>query len=212
MRVIAGSAKGRQLLPVPGEGTRPVTDRVKESLFDILGGDVEGARFLDLFAGTGSVGIEALSRGAERAVFVENARKAVGTLRRNLQATGLADRAQVVQGDVFRFLAREAGTRAYHYVYVAPPQYRGLWARALLAIDAGGLLAPDGQVIVQIHPKEYHALPLQRLHLVDERRYGSTLLLFYEPTPVDGGVPAEAEANSDQGAFSPKGAASARGI
>ena len=197
MRVIAGAAKGRRLLPVPGEGTRPITDRVKESLFDILGGDVEGAHFLDLFAGTGSVGIEALSRGAERAVFVDNARRAIETVRRNLQATGLADRAEVVQGDAFRFLEREEGSAAYHYVYVAPPQYRDIWARALLALDSGDLLAPDGAVIVQIHPKEYHEVPLRRLRLVEERRYGSTILLFYEP--------AEAEPEGDGDA--PDGAA-----
>lgn len=189
MRVIAGFARGRRLFPVPGEGTRPITDRVKESLFDILGGDVEGARFLDLFAGTGSVGIEALSRGAERAVFVDNARRAIETVRRNLQATGLADRAQVVQSDAFRFLERAAGTAEYHYVYVAPPQYRDLWSRALGALDAGDLVAPDGLVIIQVHPKEYHQVPLQRLRLFDERRYGSTLLLFYGPGGADGSPP-----------------------
>jgi 16S rRNA (guanine966-N2)-methyltransferase len=181
LRVIAGVARGRRLQPVPGEGTRPITDRVKESLFDILSGGVEDARFLDLFAGTGSVGIEALSRGAERAVFVDSARKAIDTVRRNLRTTGLAERAEVVHGDAFRFLEREAGGEPFHYVYVAPPQYRDIWARALLALDGADLVAADGMVIVQIHPKEYHAVPLRRLRLTKERRYGSTLLLFYEP-------------------------------
>jgi len=201
LRVIAGSAKGRRLLPVPGEGTRPITDRVKESLFDILGGDVEGSRFLDLFAGTGSVGIEALSRGAERAVFVDSARKAIETVRRNLQITGLADRAEVVQSDAFRFLEREAGSGAYDYVYVAPPQYRGLWSRALLALDVGDLLAPDGAVIVQIYPKEYHAARLERLRLADERRYGSTLLLFYQQAKADDDMPDEASSGTAAGAI-----------
>lgn len=180
MRVISGIAKGRRLVPVPGEGTRPITDRVKESLFDILGGDVQGARLLDLFAGTGGVGIEALSRGAERVVFVDNTRKAIETVRRNLETTGLTDGAEVVQGDAFRYLERETGVEPFHYVYVAPPQYRDLWVRALLALDAGALLTPDGLVIVQIHPKEYHEVVTQRLRLTQERRYGSTILLFYE--------------------------------
>lgn len=197
MRVIAGVAKGRRLLPVPGEGTRPITDRVKESLFDILGGDIEDARFLDLFAGTGSVGIEALSRGAERAVFVDSARKAVETVRRNLQSTGLADRAEVVHGDAFRFLEREGGTAAYHYVYVAPPQYRDIWAQALRALDGSDLVAADGAVIVQIHPKEYHEVALRRLRLVKERRYGSTLLLFYEPDGADAGARSEPAPDED---------------
>jgi 16S rRNA (guanine966-N2)-methyltransferase len=125
-------------------------------------------------------------------VFVDSARRAIETVRRNLQVTGLADRAEVVQSDAFRFLEREARSGAYHYVYVAPPQYRDLWSRALLALDANDLVAPDGLVIVQIHPKEYHAARLQRLRLIEERRYGSTLLLFYEPAGADGGRSDEA--------------------
>ncbi|MER3469301.1 MAG: 16S rRNA (guanine(966)-N(2))-methyltransferase RsmD, partial [Thermoflexus sp.] len=100
MRVISGSAKGRRLKSLPGAGTRPIADRVKTALFDILGASVVGARVLDLFAGTGSVGIEALSRGAAEAVFVEKDPRAVRVLRENLQRTGLADRARVVRGDV----------------------------------------------------------------------------------------------------------------
>jgi 16S rRNA (guanine(966)-N(2))-methyltransferase RsmD len=104
MRVIAGEAKGRKLLSVPGQVTRPITDRVKESLFNILGRRVVNALFLDLFAGTGSVGIEALSRGARRSVFVERNRQALKVITENLKTTGLADRAQVVSSDVFKFL------------------------------------------------------------------------------------------------------------
>ena len=105
MRVIAGIAKGRKLLPVPGEGTRPITDRAKEALFSILQPDLPGARVLDLFAGTGSVGIEALSRGAEWADFVEAAPAAVKTLRDNLERTGLAKSAGILRRDVFDVLA-----------------------------------------------------------------------------------------------------------
>src|SRR2546430_635565 len=100
MRVIAGTAKGRQLKLVPGEGTRPIMDRVKEALFNILGDSIDGATFLDLFAGTGSVGIEALSRGAEYAVFVENGRLAVKTIAENLKMTRLEDQARIVRQDV----------------------------------------------------------------------------------------------------------------
>ena len=104
MRVIAGRAKGRRLLPVPGEGTRPITDRAKEALFSILGADVIYARVLDLFAGTGGVGIEALSRGARHVTFVEKAGQAVDILRQNLKATRLEAGAQVERADVFRYL------------------------------------------------------------------------------------------------------------
>jgi 16S rRNA (guanine(966)-N(2))-methyltransferase RsmD len=157
-----------------------VTDRVKESLFNILGADVRAARFLDLFAGTGGVGIEALSRGAAEAVFVEQGRAALETLRANLAITKLADHARVVRADVFSFLAGSPDA-PFDYVYIAPPQYKNLWAQTLRAIDANpAWLSDDAQVIVQIHPREFKELPLEHLTLVDERKYGSTLLCFYE--------------------------------
>lgn len=182
VRVIAGSAKGRQLYSVPGEGTRPISDRVKESLFGILSVDVEDSRWLDLFAGTGSVGIEALSRGARHVVFVDRAHQAVATVRRNLALTGLAERAQVIRGDALRYVRQAVPDAPFHYIYVAPPQYREIWAEALMALDERPLLTPDGIVIVQIHPKEFGPVALQRLELASERRYGSTLLLFYQLT------------------------------
>ena len=180
MRVISGTAKGRTLKTVPGEGTRPITDRVKESLFNILGADIRDARFLDLFAGTGGVGIEALSRGAKEAVFVEQGRAALETIRANLALTRLAERARVVRADVFTFLSGTPAT-PFDYIYIAPPQYKSLWAQTLGAIDAKpAWLSEDSQVIVQIHPVEFQPLSLEHLALVDERKYGSTLLCFYE--------------------------------
>jgi len=179
-RVIAGEAKGRRLRMVPGTGTRPITDRVKESLFGILAGELQGARFLDLFAGTGSVGIEALSRGAAWATFVDSNGRAVATLRANLEATRLAARADVIRADVFRFLAAPARD-PYDLIYIAPPQYAGLWLRALQAIDAApAWLAPHGLAIAQLHPKEWSPPQLGNLAVTDERRYGSTVLAFLE--------------------------------
>jgi len=184
MRVIAGIAKGRTLKPVPGKGTRPISDRVKESVFNILRWQVLDSRFLDLFAGTGGVGIEALSRGAEYAVFVEKEAKAVRVLRENLHTTHLTGQARVVQEDVFRFLflanpSVDPSDR-FDIIYVAPPQYQDLWAQALIALDGHPLLAPEGIVVAQIFPKEYRALPLEDLVLTDQRNYGSPMLCFYE--------------------------------
>jgi 16S rRNA (guanine(966)-N(2))-methyltransferase RsmD len=181
MRVITGSAKGRILFGVPGDSTRPITDRVKEALFSILAaqGVLEGCRFLDLFGGTGAVGIEALSRGAAEAVFCEKDRRALAILHKNLALTGLSDQARVVAGDAFAFLQR-TDAAPFDLVYIAPPQYRQLWEKALLLMDTRPtLLAADGQVIVQIHPKEDHPLSLSSLARLDERTYGSTLLAFY---------------------------------
>ncbi len=180
IRVIGGSARGRRLRLVPGEGTRPISDRVKESLFNIIGADIQEARLLDLFAGTGSVGIEALSRGAEGVVFVDNSQRAIATVQANLKSTGMGQGAEVVRADSFVLLGQ--GPRwKFDYVYVAPPQYHELWAHAVTALDAHpAWLNPDAWVIAQVHPKEYHELQLARLQVADQRRYGSTLLVFYE--------------------------------
>ena len=183
LRVIGGKAKGRRLRSAPGDTTRPVTDRVKEALFNILGPDIEGAIVLDLFGGTGAIGIEALSRGAEFVTFNELNRLPVETIKANLKETGFSDSAEVLRGDAFALL--EAPTRrTYDYIYIAPPQYKGMWKRALLALDAHPeRLAEDGWAIVQIHPLEYDqdggSGGLQTLVEFDQRRYGSTLVVFY---------------------------------
>jgi 16S rRNA (guanine(966)-N(2))-methyltransferase RsmD len=178
MRVISGTAKGRTLKS-PGAATRPITDRVKENLFNILGARVRGANVLDLFAGAGGVGIEALSRGARHATFVELDRDALRAIRENLALTRLADRARIVREDVFKFIRRGAPER-YDFIYIAPPQYKELWAETLLALDGREFLAEDGIVVAQIHPKEYRALELQEFKLADQRKYGSTMLCFYK--------------------------------
>jgi 16S rRNA (guanine(966)-N(2))-methyltransferase RsmD len=179
MRVIAGTAKGRRLFPVPGQSTRPITDRVKEALFDILADSMVGARFLDLFAGTGSVGIEALSRGAGHATFVDCDRRAIATIRRNLELTQQSDGATVLQRDAFLFVRKFAGA-PFDLIYIAPPQYKGLWSRALHALQGSTLLGPQTLVVVQIYPKEFEPLELTHLMLADRRTYGSTMLCFYE--------------------------------
>jgi len=206
MRVVSGEAKGRKLKSPKTAGTRPILDRVKTALFDILSTRVEDARFLDLFAGTGGVGIEALSRGAASATFIEMNAGVLKLMRENLQITGLADRAETLHGDAFKFLQAHAtpadrenvagrpvpasssrylaGSRGYYdIIYVAPPQYKGMAARALGLLDGSPLVPDTGLVIVQIHPKErpeVAAVLLSRLKLSSERRYGSTLLMFYE--------------------------------
>jgi 16S rRNA (guanine(966)-N(2))-methyltransferase RsmD len=179
MRIISGSAKGRKLIPVPGESTRPITDRVKEALFNVIGADIRDARFLDLFAGTGSVGIEALSRGASTALFLDINKKAINTIRANLERTGLVDRAQIMQGSAFSLLSEPAANQ-FDYIYIAPPQYKGMWKRTLEELDAHhDWLTDDAWVIVQIHPKEITPIELHSLKEFDRRQYGSTLLLFF---------------------------------
>lgn len=180
MRVIAGSARGFKLRSVPGDSTRPITDRAKEALFSILGEWVVEARVLDLFGGTGAVGIEALSRDAAFAHFIDRNRRAVETIRANLAHCRLADSAHVTQGDSFTFLEEYRGA-PFDIVFIAPPQYRDMWTRALQMVDSRpALLTEDGVVIVQIDPKEDQPVVLAALEEYDRRRYGSVLLLFYE--------------------------------
>jgi 16S rRNA (guanine966-N2)-methyltransferase len=180
LRVISGKARGRRLRPVPGDATRPITDRAKESLFNILGPDINGASVLDMFAGTGSVGIEALSRSAARVRFIDQQRQAIDTIRLNLTATGLETGAEVLRQDAFAALEQKADV-CFDYVFIAPPQYKDLWKRALLAVDRrADWLSEDAWVIIQIHPVEYLPLELQNLQEFDQRRYGSVLFVFYE--------------------------------
>jgi 16S rRNA (guanine(966)-N(2))-methyltransferase RsmD len=180
LRVIAGSAKGRRLKAVPGDTTRPVTDMVKEALFDILGAEVDGSLWWDLFGGTGAIGIEALSRGAGFVRFSDVNRSPVETIRQNLATCGLSERAEVQRGDAFAMLAAES-LREFDYIYIAPPQYKELWSRALALIDQHpGWLSSGGWVVAQIHPREFHELLLRNLIRIDQRKYGSTMLVFYE--------------------------------
>ena len=180
LRVIAGKAKGRRLKSVPGDTTRPVTDRVKESLFNILAGDVIESRWWDVFAGTGAIGIEALSRGASFVRFTDLNRAPIETIRSNVELCGFTGQAEIQRGDAFTLLSKGADAQ-FEYIYIAPPQYHEMWEKALERVDENiGWLTDDGSVIVQIDPKEYKTLPLDQLEEVEQRKYGSTLLLFYE--------------------------------
>ena len=196
MRIVGGEARGRRLKGPKTAGTRPVIDRVKTALFDILSKRVVDAQVLDLFGGTGAIGLEALSRGATHATFVEINHHMAGILRENAKATGLADRAEVIRGDAFHFLeAAAAQGRRYDIVYIAPPQYHQMAAQALALVERLPLTPPGGLVIAQIFPKErvdLDQMPLSKLHQIDERRYGSTLLLFYEDQSPGESLPQDA--------------------
>ena len=182
IRVIAGLAKGRRLKLVPGNSTRPIMDRVKENVFNIIGGGIQSSVFLDLFGGTGSVGIEALSRGASFVRFTDLNRTPVEVIKENLKHCQFESQAEVRRADAFAYLAAEPD-RTFEYIYIAPPQYKEMWVKALELLDENpGWLAEDGWVIVQIAPREYKtsAPAIVNLEEFDQRKYGSTLLVFYQ--------------------------------
>jgi 16S rRNA (guanine966-N2)-methyltransferase len=181
LRVISGKAKGRKLKDVPGDTTRPVTDMVKEALFNILAGDVQDSTWWDLFGGTGAIGIEALSRGAAFVRFSDLNRAPIETIRANLETTGFSSQAEIRRGDAYAML-EAAPTRIFDYIYVAPPQYKEMASKAIQVLDANpGWLNDEGAwVIMQIHPREYRGLELHSLEEFEQRKYGSTMLVFYE--------------------------------
>jgi len=181
MRVIAGRLRGRRLGPVP-EGVRPTSDRVRESLFNVLG-DLEGSTVLDAFAGSGALGIEALSRGAARVVFLERARASASALRTSLHQLGLdPTEATLIVGDALRSLRRLArdGTR-FDLVLLDPPYASDLLARTLAALVELDLLAAHATLVAEA-PKRHPLPPVVDLEAFDERHYGDTRLLFFRAT------------------------------
>ena len=177
MRVITGSARGCRLKELEGMETRPTTDRVKEGLFNIIQFDIEGRKVLDLFAGTGQLGIECPSRGAASAVFVDRRTDAVKLIRENLKATRLSDKARVVSGDSMEFL--KSLRESFDLIFLDPPYEAGLLEPAIAHIAKFDILSPHG-IIVAEHPVGM-ALPAlaapYRLHRT--YRYGKIALSLY---------------------------------
>ena len=178
MRIITGSARGAKLKAPKGQGTRPTADRVKESLFNILGNKVIGRRVLDVFAGTGNLGLEALSRGAASAVFVDRATGKL--LRENAAHTRLQQKVEILPGDVFRELSHlEEQGRNFDLIFCDPPYHLGLWQQALLALDASQVLAHEGILVVE-HGADENELPeLAHLVCVLNKKYGHTTQLSF---------------------------------
>lgn len=178
-RVIAGSLKGLRLRSIPGDQTRPITDRVKENLFNVIGNDIIDSSFLDAFSGTGSVGIEAYSRGAKFIQFIEKNKKSCSILNKNLEHISNLNAFSLINTDAFTFLKNSSPIR-FDYIFIAPPQYHQMWMKSLDIIDGNKDLLNDyGWIIVQIDPVEYELIKLLNFIEFDKRKYGSTLLIFY---------------------------------
>lgn len=185
LRVISGTARGRKLKSVEGDTTRPITDRAKESLFNILGGDVVNSNWWDVFAGTGAVGIEALSRGANFVRFTDMNRAPIETIKFNVDHCKFTAQAEIRRADSFSYLT-QTPDKQFEYIYIAPPQYKEMWIKALELVDDNvGWLTDDAWVIAQIAPREYReAQPnLNHLKEFEQRQYGNTTLVFYEIKP-----------------------------
>ena len=179
MRVVSGTARGRKLSSVPGDSTRPILDRVKTALFDTIRPHIDGTSVLDLFAGSGSIGIEALSQGAAHCTFIDINEKAVKTIQQNLAATNFISQAEVLKGDAFSFLKKTK--RAFDLIFIAPPQYKSLWLEAMQSLaERPHLLSDEGMIIVQIDPKEYEEFLSSSFRETETRKYGNTLLVWFK--------------------------------
>jgi len=178
VRVIAGSARGRKLAAPKGMGIRPTTDRMKENLFNILAPHIPGVRFLDIFCGTGAIGIEALSRGAQSAVFVD-----VNStiLIKNLVLTGFIEKATVLKNDYSTAMHKLYEKHLeFDIIYMDPPYYKGLIPQAAGLIRDMGLLSPDGILAAESAPDE-DLPPLNDLCLYKVKRYSTSVFFFYQP-------------------------------
>lgn len=181
MRVISGMLKGRRLVAPAGLSTRPTADRIKESVFNILGSSVQSAMVLDLFAGTGALGIEALSRGATHAVFIDQAKAALAAIRTNIRNLGIGDRTRVLQWNISKGLqCLSSMPPAFDLVFMDPPYDANAIVPALTALVACDALAPGVQIVIEHStrdPIETSTLPLT---ITDQRRFGKTLVSFVD--------------------------------
>lgn len=177
MRVVAGIAKGRALKLDRRGGIRPTSDKLKEALFSTLGTAVQGRKVLDLFAGSGALGIEALSRGAESATFVDSSRSAALSIRQNLEATGFTRNAVVIHRKVERFVA-EAPAERFGLVLMDPPYADGLPSEVLLRLREGGFLESGALVVIEVSSRLRPVEPPDGFQLDGHRRYGDSALLY----------------------------------
>jgi len=181
MRVITGKAKGKRLKVPPGMNTRPVTDMIKEAIFNVIGPEIKGAAFLDLFAGSGSVGIEALSRYADKVIFIDNDRYAVKTILHNLKSCGFAEGYEVYRSDVFKAIEilQRRGLK-FKYIYVDPPfTDDAIFDKVINALNKADILTEKGILIIRTRRKRELPSRLSRLVKYRISDYGESSLHYY---------------------------------
>ncbi len=182
VRVISGALKGKRLYPIRGLTIRPTTDYLRESIFNILAGWVEDAIVLDLFAGTGSLGIEALSRGAATAVFVDKNPRAITALTRNISAYRLEGRSTILQRDILRGLSfLKSIDLAFDLVFVDPPYDKGFVERTMQLLDRAESTSDGVSIVIEHSRREVLPEKVARFILSDQRHYRKTLVSFYRP-------------------------------
>ncbi|MBW4080865.1 16S rRNA (guanine(966)-N(2))-methyltransferase RsmD [Paenibacillus sp. S150] len=201
MRVVSGSAKGRPLKSVPGSGTRPTTDKVKEAMFSIIGPYFEGGAVLDLFAGTGGLGIEALSRGMDQAVFVDMEQKSIDTVRANLKAAKVEEQAEVYRNDAGRALsALEKRGRSFDLVFLDPPYRLKHGHELMLAMVQKGLLRQDAVIVLEHESGYEYPEVIPGFHRTRQAVYGETTVCIYKYEASSREEPGSGKEGNDESA------------
>jgi len=195
MRIISGMSKGRKLVTPKSLSLRPTSDRVKESIFNILSEEIEGGVVLDLFAGTGNLGIEALSRGAKNVIFVEKGRHALGLIQRNLAQLGLGERSEVLPIDAIRAIGilKQRG-KTFDVIFMDPPYEKGLVEKTLVKLRSHQIYDKDSILVVEHHRRELLLPIIHGWNLIRRREMGETVVSFL--TPQEDHVSTETEIES----------------
>lgn len=182
MRIISGTSRGRRLVAPKNQSLRPTSDRVKESIFNILGEGVKGKMVLDLFAGTGNLGIEALSRGAKRTLFVEKGRQALRIIQRNLLQCGVERRSEIIPKDVNRAIGilRERG-ESFDVIFMDPPYQKGLIQKTLTKLSSYRIFHEDSILVIEHDRREPLPETVEGWDLIRQRKIGDTLISFLTP-------------------------------
>jgi 16S rRNA (guanine966-N2)-methyltransferase len=181
MRITGGNLKGRPLISAKGSAIRPASDKVRQALFNIIGHDLAGSAVLDLFAGTGAYGLEAISRGAGRAIFIDNSSEALLIIKKNISQLGVSEQCQIKQqdlvaGDSFKTVEKDG---SFDIVFIDPPYRLGFMDPVLKKVGYSGFLSSDGVVVAETSKEEYLPEKAGNLELWQVRKYGSTCLWFY---------------------------------
>ena len=179
LRIIGGELRGKKLYTIPGTLIRPTADRLRESIFNILSYMVNEAVVLDLFAGTGALGIEALSRGADSAVFIDNNKKALSVVERNIQSCAVDNRSQIIRWNIVKNLnCIKSVDSKFNLVFMDPPYNKGMIKPTLINLHDSGSLGKDACIVIEHTPFDPVPEDCKRFELTDQRKYGKTLISF----------------------------------
>ncbi|OGP88944.1 MAG: 16S rRNA (guanine(966)-N(2))-methyltransferase RsmD [Deltaproteobacteria bacterium RBG_16_47_11] len=194
MRIISGTSKGRNLATPKSQSLRPTSDRVKESIFNILREEIEGRMVLDLFAGTGNLGIEALSRGAKKVIFVEKGRHALGLIQRNLTRFGLEEKSEILPIDAHQAIGiLKLRGKFFDLIFMDPPYEKGLIEKTLTKLNSHQIYHRDSLLVIEHHRRELLPPIINRWNLIRQRQMGDTVISFLTPREDHGSSGAEIE-------------------